>query len=411
MRAICGLESTSPYLVSQGEKTVMDPQNPESSAPASLSTEFDSSVQAGSDCETVTGEAELDAQTLVDQMVEAGEWPKPALLEKILDASDAAVPPLISVLRTYPRGWPAEAPLDHAMGLLSILRPPAAVPELIEIIRRYGEESGEGAAHFLGRFGAVAFEPLLNVCRDRAVAGYPLIHAISAALAAAGDDRSLKAQLADVVRPMLADVIERVRQAKRGAETVEPDEFDDETLEYEPESDLADISEIDDEPDDDQIEDNSQGSHQTDAECALGLYDEVFHLVNFSAALADPGARDLIQTAFDEDMVETFLIDQDFVELQYQRGGDPVRVFPNWLDTYREQYHYHHDIRPSPSPKPFSVRPPQRERRAEQAESRSPVQLNTPLRNTGPAVGRNEPCWCGSGKKYKKCHLGKDARS
>ena len=23
-------------------------------------------------------------------------------------------------------------------------------------------------------------------------------------------------------------------------------------------------------------------------------------------------------------------------------------------------------------------------------------------------VGRNDPCWCGSGKKYKKCHLGKD---
>jgi uncharacterized protein YecA (UPF0149 family) len=26
--------------------------------------------------------------------------------------------------------------------------------------------------------------------------------------------------------------------------------------------------------------------------------------------------------------------------------------------------------------------------------------------DTRPAVlpGRNEPCWCGSGKKYKKCH-------
>ncbi len=23
-------------------------------------------------------------------------------------------------------------------------------------------------------------------------------------------------------------------------------------------------------------------------------------------------------------------------------------------------------------------------------------------------LGRNDPCWCGSGKKYKKCHLGKD---
>ena len=24
--------------------------------------------------------------------------------------------------------------------------------------------------------------------------------------------------------------------------------------------------------------------------------------------------------------------------------------------------------------------------------------------------GRNEPCWCGSGKKYKKCHLGADEK-
>jgi preprotein translocase subunit SecA len=23
---------------------------------------------------------------------------------------------------------------------------------------------------------------------------------------------------------------------------------------------------------------------------------------------------------------------------------------------------------------------------------------------TGPKLGRNDPCWCGSGKKYKKCH-------
>lgn len=24
--------------------------------------------------------------------------------------------------------------------------------------------------------------------------------------------------------------------------------------------------------------------------------------------------------------------------------------------------------------------------------------------------GRNEPCWCGSGKKYKKCHLYEDEK-
>ena len=27
-----------------------------------------------------------------------------------------------------------------------------------------------------------------------------------------------------------------------------------------------------------------------------------------------------------------------------------------------------------------------------------------PVRNTGPQLGRNDPCHCGSGKKFKKCH-------
>ena len=31
-----------------------------------------------------------------------------------------------------------------------------------------------------------------------------------------------------------------------------------------------------------------------------------------------------------------------------------------------------------------------------------------PIRNAGPPVGRNDPCPCGSGKKYKKCCLGKE---
>ena len=26
-------------------------------------------------------------------------------------------------------------------------------------------------------------------------------------------------------------------------------------------------------------------------------------------------------------------------------------------------------------------------------------------------LGRNEPCWCGSGKKYKKCHLNEDQQA
>ena len=28
----------------------------------------------------------------------------------------------------------------------------------------------------------------------------------------------------------------------------------------------------------------------------------------------------------------------------------------------------------------------------------------TPFRHAAPKLGRNDPCSCGSGKKYKKCH-------
>lgn len=36
--------------------------------------------------------------------------------------------------------------------------------------------------------------------------------------------------------------------------------------------------------------------------------------------------------------------------------------------------------------------------------------VQTALESATPArpPGRNDPCWCGSGKKYKKCHLGRD---
>jgi preprotein translocase subunit SecA len=32
-----------------------------------------------------------------------------------------------------------------------------------------------------------------------------------------------------------------------------------------------------------------------------------------------------------------------------------------------------------------------------------------PIRNVGQKVGRNDPCPCGSGKKYKNCHMKMEA--
>jgi uncharacterized protein YecA (UPF0149 family) len=42
----------------------------------------------------------------------------------------------------------------------------------------------------------------------------------------------------------------------------------------------------------------------------------------------------------------------------------------------------------------------------DELESES-INIPTPLIKTQPKVGRNEPCPCGSGKKYKKCCLNK----
>lgn len=39
--------------------------------------------------------------------------------------------------------------------------------------------------------------------------------------------------------------------------------------------------------------------------------------------------------------------------------------------------------------------------------ARSPASTVPPV-VAGPKHGRNSPCWCGSGRKYKKCHLPED---
>jgi uncharacterized protein len=33
-----------------------------------------------------------------------------------------------------------------------------------------------------------------------------------------------------------------------------------------------------------------------------------------------------------------------------------------------------------------------------------PEQPHVETRHVDAEPGRNDPCWCGSGKKYKKCH-------
>jgi uncharacterized protein YecA (UPF0149 family) len=45
------------------------------------------------------------------------------------------------------------------------------------------------------------------------------------------------------------------------------------------------------------------------------------------------------------------------------------------------------------------------------AAARAAARPVTTVRREEGKVGRNDPCWCGSGKKYKKCHMGNDKDS
>lgn len=47
-------------------------------------------------------------------------------------------------------------------------------------------------------------------------------------------------------------------------------------------------------------------------------------------------------------------------------------------------------------------------RLVEQPKTVQPVVKTGTIRRFINKVGRNKPCWCGSGKKYKYCHLNRD---
>jgi hypothetical protein len=119
---------------------------------------------------------------------------------------------------------------------------------------------------------------------------------------------------------------------------------------------------------------------------ALGRFSEqdpplngflVLYLVDLDAVEAAP----LIERAFQADRVDTMVMG-DWQDVQYElglleaprdgEGSGPRGLFSAIDDEIRAEF------------------------RKEQARRR--------LRE----IGRNEPCWCGSGRKYKQCHLRED---
>jgi len=409
----------------------MGPENLESLDPGQTAAKPAADAPFPSEPADPLKKASLGVSALIDRMVQAGEWPDPELLDEIVNAGDAALEPLLAFVRTNPRGWPAEASLEIAMGLLTVLGLPAAIPDMVDVCTRRHDETSAQAADVLAACGPVGFDALIDLCSNPSIKGYERSYVFDAAVNAAGDDPARRSRLAATIRPILEDVIGKAREELRikGALEKNPPVDDlldgDEDVDWDEELDeLEEWGEdaLEDGPldDDDEFEAGSPEDllpsedhfEEVDEIFEPFIAEEVAIAVGALADLADPLALGSIKTAFQEGLVDEALVNEEYVEKQYAVDKGPREEEPDsdWLSIYRQDYAAHIEASSPPAPPPpLKVHRPKYRYEDRYQEPEPPdIPATAPIRNAGPKVGRNDPCWCGSGKKYKKCHLGKD---
>jgi len=416
----------------------MDSETVESTGPPAPPSAADTASQPDADPPVTPERASLDAWVLVARMVEAGEWPEPLLMEQIVAAGDGATEPLRTVLHSRPRGSSAESSLDLAIGLLRMLGPPAVIPDLIEILKCYNNETAGAAADALVDFGTPGFDALVELCNDPSIQGYRRNFVFEAAVYAAGDDLDRMSRLGEVLRPILEDRIAKAREELRRKGWLVKLPPRDEFLDHEDEDDDEDedeefeeFGELDDDAIDQDLlgededlgaesvhedllssEDDSEedDSEEDEEEIEPEIAEDLAYVVGALADLCDEAAYDSIMTAFREGLVDEAIVDQAEVDESYQGGdGEPPEAEPDsdWLSAYNEDYEAHvEELNQTPAPP--RIYKPRPTYRYEESEPPPDIPVIAPIRNAGRKLGRNDPCWCGSGKKYKKCHLGKD---
>jgi SEC-C motif len=382
----------------------------------------------------------LDASILVQQMVKAGEWPAPELLEQIVNTGNAAIEPLLKLLRTQSLARPDPDVLRNVMGLLSVLRPPEAITELVHLVRHDEVQASADAGVALGQCGDAGFAALIDLCSSASIKGYRRAYVFDAAAFAALDSRVRKTRLAEVLHPILEDTIAKAREELQRVGWLKkhpPDDDsidEDEDLDEFDEHDDAAISDIVHEKQDkldSQALENSDSDTtdygedieiddvlDEDFEVETFISEDVAFVVGALATVGDPAAHDIIMTAFREGLVDESTMSKRRVDECYADAkadaenaiGDG-EIDWNWLDSYRADYDEHLEQTGQATPPAVSRTKYRYEDRYDEGEPPPDIPATAPIRNVQAKLGRNDPCWCGSGKKFKKCHLGKDGGS
>ena len=118
-------------------------------------------------------------------------------------------------------------------------------------------------------------------------------------------------------------------------------------------------------------------------------------------------AMELIREAFQKELVDKSMIGLDNIEASLKNGEaefqrELSREDPANIDDTVEELKRWSSFTEKQSPKPYKpVNEDENDYRDDQVEDWK--ENTTTIYNETPKVGRNEPCPCGSGKKYKKC--------
>lgn len=291
------------------------------------------------------------ADELIQQFVDSGDEPDPDLLDQIIALGDEAVDPLRDLLHRLPENYEEKLMLVNAACLLACLNASSALPDIVALHRIVDFENFD-LPSATSHFGPDALDLLLPIIEDKSAAIESRDNAIVSARWATAGDAQAGGRLAETLRRGLAQMIEE------SSETA-PD-----------------------------LERQELGNA-----FALGLIE-----------MGDVDSLELLEEAWDRNVFERILYAREAIGGQLQKPLDDKWEIEDWLAECREEFAVGDELDDLASEIYDDI---------DDRIVLAPGEMiwsadeGTYRRDT-PKVGRNDPCWCGSGKKYKKCHLSSD---
>lgn len=286
----------------------------------------------------------MNSQTtaeLFERLSSGGTDPGLEVLEEVLALGDDAIEPLRDLLHRVPADQEEEGMLVITACLLGMLDAKSALPDIVALHRVVTFEAPD-LSSVTAHFGPDAVDLLIPIINDRKTSLTGRSNAIDSAIwASEGDDEATK-RLSGALRNGLQKLL-------------------------------------------DELEDASPDNQQTE----FGTY-----FADGLIELGDVDSQSLIEEAWDRNLVDQRWLPREEIPQAMQQSRKPKPDFSWWLDDYRAEI----EVREQ-----FIEQQKQLDRELHQTTIWTAD--DGTYQRTRPKVGRNDPCWCGSGKKYKKCHL------